>query len=148
MEKQKNKLSIFLLYISLVAFESLYAAGAISRSLSNNDAAVFFISPLDNAVVSSPVKVIFGIKNMTVSPAGIKKEMSGHHHLIINMNKLPELSRPIPSDSNHIHFGKGQTSALIDLETGNHTLQLIFADYAHIPHDKPLISERITITVE
>ena len=85
---------------------------------------------------------------MTVSPAGIKKKLSGHHHLLIDVKTLPDLTKPIPSDKNHIHFGKGQKSTIINLESGAHTLQLLFADYLHIPHDKPLISKNITIMVE
>jgi hypothetical protein len=149
MIKIKNpSLFLFSLLILLFTYNLTFAAGSIPRSLSNSDAGVFIISPLDNAVVSSPIEVVFGVKNMTISPAGIKKDLSGHHHLIIDIDTLPSLSKPIPSDKNHIHFGKGQTSTLIDLNSGTHTLQLIFADYAHIPHDKPLISKRITITVE
>ena len=143
----------FLLFILLPCFlvlpyKLVNSAGGLSKSLSNPNAEIFIISPLDKEVVSNPVKIIFGITNMTVAPAGIKKELSGHHHLIINANMLPNLSRPIPSDEKHLHFGKGQTSASVDLKSGAHTLQLIFGDYMHIPHDKPLISKKITITVE
>ena len=66
----------------------------------------------------------------------------------IDTDILPSLSKPIPSDKKHLHFGKGQTRAFIDLKSGTHTLQLIFGDYMHIPHDKPLISKKITLTVE
>ena len=132
----------------LLPYQSVNSAGGLSKSLSNSNAKVFIISPLDKEIVSSPVEIIFGITNMTVAPAGIKKELSGHHHLIIDTNILPNLSRPIPSNEKHLHFGKGQTRTSIDLKSGTHTLQLIFGDYVHIPHNKPLISKKITITVE
>jgi len=132
----------------LLPYQSVNSAGGLSKSLSNSNAEVFIISPLDKEMVSSPVEIIFGITNMTVAPAGIKKELSGHHHLIIDTNILPNLSRPIPSNEKHLHFGKGQTRTSIDLKSGTHTLQLIFGDYVHIPHNKPLISKKITITVE
>ena len=138
----------FLLCLLLLPYQLVNSAGGLSKSLSNPDAEVFIISPLNKEIVSSPVEIIFGITNMTVAPAGIKKELSGHHHLIIDTNILPNLSRPIPSNEKHLHFGKGQTRTFIDLKSGTHTLQLIFGDYVHIPHDKPLISKKITITVE
>jgi hypothetical protein len=138
----------FLLCLLLLPYQLVNSAGGLSKSLSNPDAEVFIISPLNKEIVSSPVEIIFGITNMTIAPAGIKKELSGHHHLIIDTNILPNLSRPIPSNEKYLHFGKGQTRTFIDLKSGTHTLQLIFGDYMHIPHDKPLISKKITITVE
>ena len=137
-----------LLFFLLLPYQLVYSAGGLSKSLSNPNSEVFIISPLDKEIVSNPVEIIFGITNMTVSPAGIKKELSGHHHLIIDTNVLPDLSRPIPSNEKHLHFGKGQTRTSIHLNSGTHTLQVIFGDYLHIPHDKPLISKKITITVE
>ena len=138
----------FLLCLLLLPYQLVNSAGGLSKSLSNPDAEVFIISPLNKEIVSSPVEIIFGITNMTVAPAGIKKELSGHHHLVIDTDILPNLSRPIPSNEKHLHFGKGQTRTSIDLKSGTHTLQLIFGDYVHIPHNKPLISKKITITVE
>ena len=145
---QKKFIILYLIYFFIFPYELIHAAGALPRSLSNNNSEVFIISPLDGEVVSNPVHIIFGVKNMTVSPAGIKKKLSGHHHLLIDAKTLPDLTKPIPSDKNHIHFGKGQKSTIINLESGAHTLQLLFADYLHIPHDKPLISKNITIMVE
>ena len=138
----------FLLCLLLLPYQLVNSAGGLSKSLSNPDAEVFIISPLNKEIVSSPVEIIFGITNMTIAPAGIKKELSGHHHLVIDTDILPNLSRPIPSNEKHLHYGKGQTRTFIDLKSGTHTLQLIFGDYVHIPHDKPLISKKITITVE
>ena len=144
----KFLLFTLLLCFLLLPYKLVHSAGGLPKSLSNSNAEVFIISPLDKEIVSSPVEIIFGITNMTVAPAGIKKELSGHHHLIIDTNILPNLSRPIPSNEKHLHFGKGQTRTSIDLKSGTHTLQLIFGDYVHIPHNKPLISKKITITVE
>ena len=52
-----------------------------------------------------------------------------------------------PNDHNHLHFGLGQTEARLDLPPGKHTLQLLLGDENHIPHQPPLYSKRITITV-
>jgi hypothetical protein len=59
-----------------------------------------------------------------------------------------ELTLALPSDDNHRHFGGGQTETVLDLPPGAHTLQLVLADFGHVPHEPPLVSERITITVE
>ena len=73
---------------------------------------------------------------------------SGHHHLLINVDKLPDLKLPIPADSNHLHFGKGQTETELNLPVGQHTLQLLIGNHLHIPHSDPIISEKIKITVK
>ena len=111
------------------------------------DARVYVVSPQNGATVSSPVKVIFGLEGMGVAPAGIEKEKTGHHHLIIDAD-LPSLNEPVPSDENYRHFGGGQTEATVELVPGPHTLQLIMGDHNHIPHDPPVVSEKISITVK
>jgi hypothetical protein len=85
---------------------------------------------------------------MKIVPAGINEVKSGHHHLLVNLEKLPDMNMPIPADKNHLHFGKGQTEATIELSKGKHTLQLLLGNYIHIPHKIPLLSEKIEITVE
>ncbi len=84
---------------------------------------------------------------MGVSPAGIDKEGTGHHHLIIDA-PLPDLDGPIPADDNYKHFGGGQTQAEIELAPGKHTLQLLLGNFLHVPHADALASEVIEITVE
>ncbi len=114
----------------------------------NNDKQIFFISPVDGAVVDNPVELKFGAIGIKVVPAGVDEPMSGHHHLLINVDQLPKLDGPIPSDSNHIHYGKGQTEDKIVLPKGKHTLQLLLGNHIHVPHTEPLISEKIEITVK
>ncbi|GHA05393.1 hypothetical protein GCM10008090_13720 [Arenicella chitinivorans] len=109
---------------------------------------VFIISPGDGAVVSSPVKVEFGITNMTVAKAGDNIEFSGHHHLLINLEELPPMDAPLPATEQIIHFGGGQTETTLELEPGEYTLQLLLGNYLHIPHAEPVLSKKITITVE
>lgn len=108
---------------------------------------VYFISPEDGATVSSPVVVKFGLSGMGVAPAGVEKEGTGHHHLLID-TKLENYDEAVPSDDNHRHFGGGQTETSVELSPGEHTLQLILGDHNHIPHDTPIESEVITVTVE
>ncbi len=108
----------------------------------------YIISPEDGAIVSGPVTVRFGLKGMGVAPAGVQVPNTGHHHLMIDVTEMPDLTAPLPSDANHIHFGVGQTETVLDLPPGEHRLQLILGDFAHTPHDPPVVSAPVTITVQ
>lgn len=132
-----------------ILFISLLAAAAVARAATPapEGAEVYFISPSDGAEVSSPVSVRFGLRNMGVSPAGHAAPNTGHHHLLLDLQELPSLQMPLPMSEQVMHFGGGQTEALIELPPGTHTLQLLLGDHAHQPHEPPVLSERITITV-
>ena len=114
------------------------------------DATLYIISPEDGATVTSPVTVRFGLKGLGVAPAGVDKAKTGHHHLLIDTAAPTgeDLDMPIPADEHHVHFGGGQTEATVDLAPGEHTLQLIMGDMNHVPHNPPLVSKKITVTVE
>ncbi|MCR9220663.1 MAG: DUF4399 domain-containing protein [Alphaproteobacteria bacterium] len=123
---------------------------AAERTPSAPGAKVYIIAPADGATVSSPVLVQFGLSGMGVAPAGIEEAgNSGHHHLLVNKpaSDVP-MDESLPADDNHRHFGGGQTEASLDLPPGEHRLQLLLADWMHVPHDPPLMSEVVTITVE
>jgi hypothetical protein len=123
------------------------AAAALQRTPSPAGARVFFITPADGETVSNPVKIEFGIEGMAVARAGTEQPDSGHHHLLIDAG-LPALDLPIPADANYIHFGDGSTSTEISLSPGSHTLRMLLGDYRHVPHDPPVTSDIITITVQ
>ncbi len=125
----------------------LGAATVFARTPAPGDAEVYIISPADGDTVTSPVTVKFGLKGMGVAPAGVDKPNTGHHHLLIDTD-APPLDAPVPNDANHKHFGGGQTETTIELAPGKHTLQLIMGDKLHIPHDPPVMSRKITITVK
>jgi hypothetical protein len=125
--------------LALLPFTSIASA---------EDASVYFIEPMDGQEVTSPVTVKFGLKGMGVAPAGVMRDNTGHHHLLINVETLPDLSKPLPSSEQVRHFGGGQTEATIELAPGKHTLQLVLGNYAHIPHAEPVVSKKITITVK
>lgn len=108
---------------------------------------VYFVIPQDNASVTNPVRVLFGLDGMGVAPAGVRKDGTGHHHLLIDVDELPPLDLPLPSTANILHFGNGQTQTFIELPPGKHTLQLLLGNFAHVPHAKPLLSDKITINV-
>ena len=120
----------------------LFFSGIVSAAAPR----VYIESPKNGALVQSPVEIVFALNGMELAPAGTYATDTGHHHLIID-NELPDLGMPIPSDNNHLHFGKAQDRVLLDLEPGLHTLQLLLGDGSHIPHQPPLISEKIEIRI-
>jgi hypothetical protein len=121
---------------------------AQERTPSPPGAEVYIISPKNGAVVHNPVLVQFGLKGMGVAPAGVKFDNTGHHHLLIDTDPPADQSAPLPATDKIVHFGKGQTETTVNLSPGKHTLQLLLADHQHIPHSPPVISKKITITVQ
>jgi hypothetical protein len=115
-------------------------------SASPEGAGVYIISPVNGAIVSTPVTVTFGLKGMGVAPAGTDKVNTGHHHLLVDSQAMPLMGRPMGAEV--MHFGGGQTETSIELEPGDHTLQLILGDKNHIPHNPEVVSEKIQITVK
>jgi hypothetical protein len=122
-------------------------AVALERTVSPAGAEAYIISPKDGATVHGPVLVQFGLKGMGVAPAGVKFENTGHHHLLVDTDAPANLSAPLPATDKILHFGKGQTEATVPLSPGKHTLQLLLGDQNHVPHNPPVISRKITITV-
>lgn len=122
-------------------------ASGLGRSPAPPGAVVFIVSPQDGATVGSPLDVKFGISGINIAPAGTHDPDTGHHHLIIDA-ELPDPGLPVPTDAQHVHFGKGQTEATVELAPGRHTLQLVLGDGNHVPHEPPIVSQVVTITVE
>ncbi len=122
------------------------AAAALPRTPAPAGASVFIVSPKDGETVTSPVKVVFGISGMGLAPAGEQNPGAGHHHLLVDAD-LADAGVPIPTNENHLHFGKAQTEAEVTLTPGQHTLQLVLGDYLHIPFDPVIASPKITINV-
>ena len=118
------------------------------REAAAQGAKVYFQTPQDGERVSSPFIVRFGLSGMGVAPAGIAAANTGHHHLLINVAEMPPESEPLPATENIRHFGLGQTETELTLPPGRYTLQLVLGDWLHRPHDPPVRSEPITITVE
>jgi hypothetical protein len=137
------------LAIALAVLAATVAAAAedLPRTPAPDGARVYFIDLEDGAVVSSPLVVRFGLEGMGVAPAGVSQPHTGHHHLLIDAD-LSDSSQPVPSDEHHRHFGGGQTEVSVELSPGEHTLQLVLGDHLHIPHQPPVVSQRITVTVK
>ena len=144
-----------LMLATAIVGATLGSSAIAQETPSNPDAKVYFINIADGDTVKGPVHVQFGLSGMGVAPAGIDKEMTGHHHLFIDRPTIgegedgaDEFIYNIPADENHKHFGGGQTEATLELGPGTHTLQLVLGDKDHIPHVPPIFSDVITITVE
>jgi hypothetical protein len=133
----------------VAAFVASILVGSVAvaqQSTMPQDARVYILWPSDGQVIKGAFWVRMGLSGAGIAPAGVQKANTGHHHLIVDAD-LPPLDQPIPNDHNHLHFGLGQTEARLDLPPGRHTLQLLLGDENHIPHQPPLYSKRITITV-
>jgi len=134
---------------AMLSAPALTAPALAGETPSSPGAKVYFINLEDGDTVRNPVLIRFGLSGMGIAPAGVEKDGTGHHHLIIDETiEGAELDEPIPADDTHKHFGGGQTETSITLPTGEHVLQLVLGDWSHIPHDPPVMSERITVTVE
>jgi hypothetical protein len=122
-------------------------AASGDRQTAPPDAYCYIGWPNDGEVMKNgKFKVWFGTRNFGVAPAGVEKPNTGHHHLLIDTD-LRKVDEPIPNDRNHLHFGMGQTEAMVELPPGTHTLQLVMGDANHVPHDPPVKSKKITIHV-
>ncbi len=138
----------FFLFLIAVAVSWNTAFAENYSSESPAGAKVYIISPKDGEVVGKTFTVRFGLVNMGVAPAGVKVPNTGHHHLLINHEGLPDMESPLVFSDNLKHFGGGQTEAEITLPPGKHTLRLLLGNYLHIPHKPPVLSEKVTVTVK
>ena len=155
-----QRMPVFVVHlISSVALSLAITPSVMSEQLtempnssSPANAQVYFLSPTNgqvlNAADSEGIAVEFGLNGMKVSPAGPAVPDSGHHHLLINMNELPDLTKPLPASDQVLHFGKGQTNTRIQLPPGSHRLQLVLGNHVHIPHNPPVMSKVIEIVIK
>jgi hypothetical protein len=109
---------------------------------------VFFKEPKNGDIVAKTFHVKMGVEGRMVCPAGKETadKTCGHHHILIDQKPIAA-GGVIPSDVNHIHFGKGQTETDVTLTPGKHTLTLQFADFAHRSYGESL-SKTIEVTVK
>ncbi|MCH2474256.1 MAG: DUF4399 domain-containing protein [Gammaproteobacteria bacterium] len=132
-----------ILFLTLMFLPLLINAG---ETPSPEGAKAYFIDLKDGDNVKSPLLVRFGLtEQMGIAPALADWPDTGHFHLIID-SKPPNPNRPI--SNRHLHLHKGQTEAIVELKQGQHTLQILLGDYTHMPHDPPVMSDRITVRVE
>ena len=136
--------ALFCALILAIAPEAL-AQDLVSSAPDN--AKVYIVEPADGATLPETFTVKFGLSGMDLAPAGVDQENTGHHHLLIDKPEF-DVATSLPSTEQIRHFGKAQTETELTLTPGEHTLQLVLGNYAHVPHDRPVMSEPITVTVE
>ena len=138
-------------FMSRAAFAGVLMGVSVLASAATpapKGAEVFIVSPEDGATVSQAFTVKFGTKNVALAPAGDVTKNTGHHHLLIDAKEIVPAGSVVPTDANHMHFGKAQTQADIKLAPGKHTLQLELGDSGHMAFDPPIVSKKITVNVE
>lgn len=119
------------------------------RTSAPEGASAYIISPSNGETVKNPVTIKFGLSGMGIAPAGIEQVNTGHHHLLINLDPTAiNFDEPLPVSDEVVHFGGGQTEVTKDLPAGTHTIRLLLGDHDHIPHEPPVLSEPVTITVQ
>ena len=134
--------------IALLASFAISSSALAADKSSAAAAKVFIIEPANGATVPTTFTVKFGASGVEIAPAGVDKPNSGHHHLLIDTETLPDFHNPLPATPNLLHFGKAQTETQVTLTPGKHTLQLVLGNYIHVAGDHPLVSEKITVTVK
>ena len=142
MKTLKNTKLIILLFAIVI---SACQPTTQSNEKAPSEPSVFFKNIQMGAILSSPFLVEMGVEGMEVEKAGMINALKGHHHIIINSNFIAD-GDIVPANSQHIHFGLGQTETQLELEAGNYSLTLQFADGMHQSYGEKM-SKTINVTV-
>ena len=139
---------LLLIAFAVVTTNLANASGKPSRP----GARVYFVNLQNGETYANPVRIAFGLSAMGIAPAGVGRNYTGHHHLLIDRppfgsgpNGTAELSAVLPRDEHHMDFCDGQTEFVLHLASGTHTLQLVLGDLNHRPHSPPVVSSVISI---
>ena len=135
---------IFLCFIIICSFSTVSVYGGETPSVPGTK--VYFINLSEGQTIQSPYILQIGLTSqMGIAPALADWPDTGHHHILVD-STIKNMNKSI--SSKHIHLSKGQSEISLKLPSGKHTIQIVFADYSHIPHDPPIMSEIINIIVE
>src|SRR5262245_6444009 len=85
-----------------------------ARKSAPADARVYFCGVDDGSVLPQNATIRFVIVNTGVELAAISLHDALPIYLLID-TEVPPLDQPIPNDFNHLHFGAGQTEAIVTL---------------------------------
>ena len=139
--KQKQLLKILALILFCLALIACSSGGG-----EETEARVFFTNINDGDTVDSPVTVQWSAENFTIEPAGEVKAGAGHLHIMVDAACVAA-GQIVPADDNHLHYGKAQTEATLELTPGEHTLCLQAADGVHTALAGEGATQVVTITV-
>jgi len=107
---------------------------------------VFFKNISEGDTLENPFVVEMGVVGMKIKPAGPLEVGTGHHHLIIDKQFI-KYGDIIPMDQTHLHYGKGDSVATINLSSGLHSLTLQFANGIHMSYGQQF-SKTINIYIK
>ena len=110
-------------------------AVALTSNANAGQPSVYIISPAQGQVVSSPVQVRFGLRGMGVAPAGVDKDRTGHHHLLIDVDVLPNLTIGVCPN---IAFSlSGVIKFFLFQSVGKNPGLIAFTLTPFVPHSRP-----------
>ena len=139
--KQKQLLKIMALILFVLTMAACSSSGG-----DEPEARVFFTNISDGDTVDSPVTVQWSAENFTIEPAGEVRAGAGHLHIMVDADCVAA-GQIVPADDNHLHYGKAQTEATLELTPGEHTLCLQAADGVHTALAGEGTTQVVTITV-
>jgi hypothetical protein len=129
-----------------------HAAAALELPALPPGAAVSFMAPADGARIEGAiadgkiaVAVKMGASGIAIKPAGPVEVGSGHHHILVDAADVAA-GAIVPKDEQHVHFGKGEQEATLQLAPGEHVLTLQLADGIHRSYGQQVAS-KIKVTV-
>jgi hypothetical protein len=129
------------------AMSARIAASPVTATLGlDPEGSVRFVTPGNGETVPPTFTVVMSATGMTVEPAGAINANAGHFHILVDTDFV-EPGEVIINDAQHLHYGKGQYTATLNLDPGEHVLRLQFANGAHIALDGAAYQDTITVTV-
>ena len=136
-------------FVTLPAFAVLAllfnTAIAAETAPAAHDGKLYFITPQNGDQVSSTFTIRIGVKSNGAESSDSERSDIGHSHLLVDMESPEGIA--LDMDRHVRHFDNGQTESRITLGPGPHTPQLLLGNSSHVPHDPPVVSEKISITV-
>jgi hypothetical protein len=108
------------------------AVGVLAVMLSGYALAegVDFIQPKDGDTVTSTFTAKFSVDGKTLAKSNTETPGTGHFHLFINANDVPE-NHTIPRNDQYKHYDKGQSETVVFLPPGKFKLTLQLGDGSH-----------------